>query len=496
MIMRMDDAPALRWLGRHGFVLAVLPLLTVISLYCARQRELWTDEYLTLKIARAESLGACWEMLATGPQSDAPLFYLAARASMAAFGDHPAAFRLPSIFGGLLLAVSLYAFAVRRCAPAYARIALLFPLIPPVLSYTIEGRPYGLWLGWSGLSLLCWQLARDGNRVRRRTGVAGLALASAAAVSTHYYAVLVIAALGLAELARAALTRRIDAAVWAALAVGGLPLLAYRPLIANASTFIAGSWAAPSGSSLMYTYVALFAADYGTLFVLLPLVALAALLRPRPDPGAAAFRPDDLAAALALAALPVLGLVLAKAYTNNYAVRYVLPASAGFAVLAAAAAQRVGGARRWPGHLLTGLTLALLLYGYRPYRAPGGAHPHAALTFTPLARAASDLARREGLPLVTDNMHALVCGKSADPDLPLVYVCGAATGCDGILRRTRPWWGGVLEPDELHGRVLLVPGLNEGHKLESLLRRLGGTFAVHEPLPGGQPVYLVDLPDR
>src|SRR5438034_10197432 len=81
-----DRAPTsgiLRFAAQHGFALAALGLVALLSLHCAKVRPLWIDEFLTLKLARADDLGELWYLLATGPQSDPPLFYLAARASMA-----------------------------------------------------------------------------------------------------------------------------------------------------------------------------------------------------------------------------------------------------------------------------------------------------------------------------------------------------------------------------------------------------------------------------
>src|SRR5581483_8680128 len=126
-----------------------------------------------------------------------------------------------------------------------------------------NARPYGLWLGWSGLGLLCWQIAGDTTARKRRAALLGLAGCAVASVSTHYYAVLFLAALGVAELFRTYRVLKPDVPVWLALAVAVVPLLAYRPLIANARSFIAGSWAVPTllgdgEQGLVHAYTSLF----------------------------------------------------------------------------------------------------------------------------------------------------------------------------------------------------------------------------------------------
>jgi hypothetical protein len=486
--------------ARHWFAVPALLLVALLTLRCASLRWLWADEFMTLQVARAGGLAELWQLMATGPQSDPPLFYLASRASMAVLGENPVAFRLPSLLGGLLLCVSLYAFAARRVPPAYAGLALVYPLFRPVGLYTYEARPYGLWLGWSGLALLCWQVAGDSAGWKRRLAVLGLAACSALMVSTHYYAVLVLAALGLAELVRAGIRRRIDLPVGLALAAAVVPLLAYRPLIANARSFVADSWAAPSWETVRWSFYWLGVCLGGALLVHFALPRLLARLGPVADPGprAEGFRPEELVAGLALAGLPVLGLVLAATVTNNYHLRYVLPAVCGFTVLTIAAAHRAGGARQWPGRLLTALAAAVVLVCSSGYLTPGAAEARAAWYFPPAAaREALDRARTSGATVVTDSLHVFVCEKATGTDKPLAYVCGVSPhNEDAIVRRLRRWYGGVCEPDDVRrlGQVLLVPALNETSALKSLLSEMGGRFRPQPPLSGGQVVYLVELP--
>jgi hypothetical protein len=498
---RTSRLSLLRAAAAHWLLLPGVALVVLLSLYCARTRPLWTDEHLTLKLARADGLGELWHLLATATQSDPPLFYLAARASMAIFGDNPVAFRLPSLVGILLLSLSLYAFTARRCPLAYARLAFLFPLLPPVLHYSYEARPYALWLGWSGLALLCWQVAGDSTGRMRRAALIGLAGCSVAAVSTHYYAVLFLAALGLAEMIRTGIRRRLDGPVWLGLALAVVPLLAYKPLIDNAKTFIADSWAAPSWGDLVFTYQVLVEKSAAVFLVLVAVAALAvtqrrsAAVAPEKEGG---FRLEEVLAALAVTGIPILGMVLAKAYTNNYVPRYVLPVYCGFSLLVVAAVQTASGSRRWPADLLTVITLALVTYSCHSYFQPPETRGVEPYTFTPAAAEATARAQQCGLPLVTDSVHTFVCGQFPGPEKPIAYVCaGGKRNADSVVRKLRPWYGHIIfEPADLPRlkQFLLVPSINDSRAVESLLWKKGARLSVQRPLSGGELVFLVQLP--
>ena len=81
--------------------------------------------------------------------------------------------------------------------------------------------------------------------MRRPLALAGLWLSLAAAVSTHYYAVLIFLPLAAGELTRTWTTKRVDFAIWAALLLGLLPLLAYMPLMAESRKYAATFWSRP-----------------------------------------------------------------------------------------------------------------------------------------------------------------------------------------------------------------------------------------------------------
>jgi 4-amino-4-deoxy-L-arabinose transferase-like glycosyltransferase len=492
-----------RFLARHWFPLVVLAAVVPVALRTCQTRPLWLDEILTYHVLKGGDFGGLWQRLATGTQSDPPLFYLAAAASTALLGDNPVAFRLPALLGVLVMALALYSFVGRRCPPAYARAALLLPLFPPVFEQLYNARPYGLWLGWSGLGLLCWQVAGDAAGWKRRAALLGLAGCSVASVSTHYYAVLFLAALGIAELFRAYRARRLDVPVWLALAVAVIPLLAYRPLIANARSFITGSWAVPvllgdGEQGLLNAYTSMFVNPLHLVLFAVPgafllLSATGLLPRPRRDRAATGVRAEHLVAGLAVCAIPVLGWVLAAAYTNNYSSRYVLPGVCGMAVLAPMVLARLVRGGSLPGHVLVAVTaLGLVHASYRELRdrpQPTGAR------FWRATREADRRARANDTVVVTAGLHTFVETKFYHPEVRIRFVCLAThESTNAVARRLRTFYDGILEPEELSALdpflVIADRSFSGTHFMEMIESEQLPSQSL-AALHGGPAVYLV-----
>src|SRR5262249_18522328 len=138
----------------------------------------------------------------------------------------------------------LFRFVSRRSTIVYGIAAMLFPLSTGAYYYAFEARPYGLVLGLAGLAMICWQSLAEGEG--RALPLAGLALSLAAAVSCHYYAVLVLIPFVCGEAARTLSRRRLDLPVWAAMAASLVPLLIFFPLIARARSYSKVFWSQPS----------------------------------------------------------------------------------------------------------------------------------------------------------------------------------------------------------------------------------------------------------
>jgi hypothetical protein len=329
---------------RHPVCLLLLFALAYFTLtpLLAARKLIWYDELYTVHVARLPSVSDLWAALASGMEPNPPLNYLAARASCSAFGESPFAYRLPALVGFFVLSLCLFRFVSRRCGRPYACLAVLFAFATSAHSiYAYEARPYGLLLGFAGLALVCWQSAVEGSRLAR----VGLGLSLAAAVSTHYYAVLIFVPLGLAELVRALRRRRLDVPIAVALLAGLAPLLAYFPIIQKARAVLtSGFWAQPKWESVPGFYQKLLDADLLPCVAVLLFLALyprlrAADLETTEEAPPASPPVEEIVLAIAFALLPFFGLALGKLVTGAFSERYVVPAVIGLAVAFAYAAR-------------------------------------------------------------------------------------------------------------------------------------------------------------
>lgn len=335
----------------------------------AIKKPLWYDEIFSLDLASLPRFTDFWNALRSGTDFNPPLYYLAARALFALTGPTPLGLRLPSIVGYLVMSLCLYRFAVRRVPPAYAWAAASFPLITQAYGYAFEGRPYGMVLGLSGLALVGWQAATENEGTPRRLALALMTLSLAAALYSHYFAVLVFVPIGLGELARSWTRRSIDAAIWVALFAGLLPLLPLREFIAAASASKGTFWARPSWSIGVQFYLFLLKGTTIPFVFLLAFLAIESrspfrvgeiVVTERTAPRIDRVPVHEQVAALGFVALPFVGLIVAKVAAGGaFTERYALPAVLGFALLIAFTADRLEQHR-----LLPGTMLALAFFGW------------------------------------------------------------------------------------------------------------------------------------
>ncbi len=385
-------------------VTALLGLFVLaVSLMESSYRAVWHDEIFTESIARLERVDDVWWALARGTDLNPPLYYLAVRCADNLLGKTPLALRLPSALGYLLLSVCLYRFVARWYPVPYAWLAMLLPLITQASWYSCEGRPYGLLLGFSALALICWQDATDG--VRRSLALAGLMLSLAAAVSTHYYAVLIIVPLAAGEGVRTWTRKRVDIAIWAAFLLGLLPLLAYMPLMAEGRIYAPTFWSKPSWREALRSYSTLFPESAPILMALLFLTVVAnpiwwpAFAEESPAGNRAVFPLHDLAAAVAFAAMPVFAVALAIIGKLGYAPRYAITTVIGVSLLVAVTAHRLARGRTAPAIVLA---IALIVWY---------THEHYDVIEIALARAS--------LPSASARQYPRIFDRVGDADLPV-----------------------------------------------------------------------------
>jgi hypothetical protein len=328
----------------------------------ALRKPLWYDELFTVHLCRLPNLSALWAALAAGTDLNPPLGYLATRAAQALVGEGPLGVRLPAILGYWVMCLCLYRFVSRSCSPLYGWLALCLPLATVVFPFAYEARPYGLLLGFAGLSLVCWQEAAAGGR--RRPALAGLALSLGAAVLTHYYAVLLFIPLAAGEVTRSLSRKGCDWPLWLALGAAALPLVFLLPLVAQARSFAGAFWAKPSWDDLKPTYYYLFPYGKSALIVSLLLLLLyperppAGALPPHRDPPA-----HELAVGLGYVTIPLLAMLLGQALTGVFVIRYVMPAVLGFGIVVAFLVYRRTAGSRVFGGALTAVFLGFFLLG-------------------------------------------------------------------------------------------------------------------------------------
>ncbi len=320
-------------------------LLVVIHQFAA-MRPLWYDELFTLHLARVASPRELLGHLAAGVDLNPPLLYLLTRASIVIFGEATWAVRLPALLGMLLGLMCLYAF-LRRQGVAVAMLAMAASVASvKVWVYFLEARPYGLVFGFAGLALLCWQ--RAGECEHRGRWLTGLALAAILGVSSHYYFVVVLAALGVAEIVRLITLRRRDWKPMGALALGGVTLLAWYPLWSVAPRdYAAGFWAKVtfSKASIQDTLVQFVEPSLAIPALFSVLIAF---LLARRVPTNTPLPLHHIIALVALGLTPVLGVLLGATLTGGFYFRYVLPAALAFGALFALSLQRISGGAALP----------------------------------------------------------------------------------------------------------------------------------------------------
>ena len=330
-----------------GAGLVGLYLLAVGSL--AARAQLWNDELYTWYFAQLPTLGDVWDELSTGVEQMPPFYYVVTRASLALFGDGELALRVPSIIGFLLACTCLFVVVARRTNAWYGLVGALVPLASGAATYAWEARPYALVVGFAAAAVLGHQLRADA--VRPRLAAIGLAVALAAATGIHYYGVLVVLPIALAEAVRVAMRRQLDWAVVAALFAPIVPLAVSAPLIQEARRYSGAFWTEFDLGSPPEFFVFLLRADVfsasriptwlgiGFATVLLGAALIVLLRRPRAAQ-------TEVAAAVGFLLLPLVGVLVGELVTGAYVERYVLAGVLGPALLIPLALHRLAGGRR------------------------------------------------------------------------------------------------------------------------------------------------------
>lgn len=278
---------------------------------------------------------------------DPPAYHLLSHLAMDLFGHGATSLRAPAIFGFLLMQLALFLLVRELSGRRAGLIAMALPVATASFRYAVEGRPYGLLLGMNAVAFLCWFTAAQRFRQQGRIWqMILLSLAIIAAITSHYFGVLVLVPLVFGELARCLTTRRVDRAMVANVVFSGLAgvlmVLPFKEALKPYQQHYYTSTVTPRAISqgyrelfVRYNEWPLNAQRIVACLLVLSVMALTvwALRRFRQRP---AEQPSWVwLALLGFAMLPVFGFLFGKYATHTMEVRYVVATVIPFTVVLA-----------------------------------------------------------------------------------------------------------------------------------------------------------------
>jgi len=349
----------------HGFLdraapwilAAVLLIYFAVALRVLRARPLWNDEIFTIYLCRLPDMASVWRALKTGLEQMPPFWHVVSRAAYTLAGGGAFAIRLPALLGFTVMCICIYVFLVRRLPRSFALLGALAPFVTGALRYGYEGRSYGVVYGCAGIAIVAWQAAHGRYRW---PALVVLTLSCAAAISSHYYAVLVLIPLGMGELVRNWQARRIDKGVWGALILSLVPLLFFAPLVLAARSYSHSFWSRPGLTSVSEAYVELIAFGFPLLAALaLFWLACLVLRRARVPENDRARSLPDLMVMIGFLAVP-LAMTGLSFMTHAFVPRYGFWGVIGIGLGVGYATYFSGAGSR----VIAGLTLTGLLAGF------------------------------------------------------------------------------------------------------------------------------------
>lgn len=327
-------------LDRHRAI--VLGVFTAALFYStglrASAKPFWHDEIYTLLSAGLPSIGTIWAAAQDGMDLAPPLTTLLTRGVRSVTGPGHVSMRLIPMLGFWIMTMALFAMVRRRANATAALTAALIPLFTAGYRHAYEARPYGLMMGLFALALYAWSEAAAGRR--RRFHVSLLAIALAAGLWNHYYAVLAFLPIGGGELVRAIRMRRLDLPVAAALllsAAAALPLVGLvRAAARQGGTFWAPASLEQSAEAYAFLLEPLPWAHLATATVVIMALAAVGFLfhkggnsRPRHLPA------HEIAAGVLAVLVPLAGVLLSVLVTGALVPRYLLAGVAGISLVPA-----------------------------------------------------------------------------------------------------------------------------------------------------------------
>jgi len=325
------------WIDRR-FVAILVALSLAVAVTIVRRAQVkpfWHDEIYTILASRLPPT-RLWTASRDGLDLSPPLNTILTHLIHGAAGVGRVTTRVPPLVG-FMTAFGLIAVMVRRRSNAMLGIAAALMLCYTAgYSFAYEARGYSVMTGCFAVALYTWSEYAAGRS--GRPAVAGLSLALAAGLWTHYYFVLAFLPIVCGEVARQWHRRRIDLAMWAAIAVSALaaaPLwLLLRTAMAQTETF----WARLPHPSVWAVYSALLGILLGSPFpavaAVIIMLIIAGRVRRSMRSNGRTLPVHEVVAGLACLAIPACAVLIARTIGHNVLVpRYVMFATAGFALV-------------------------------------------------------------------------------------------------------------------------------------------------------------------
>jgi hypothetical protein len=272
---------------------------------------------------------------------DPPAYHLLSHWSLQIFSPSCLAVRLPALCGYLLMQVCLFELVRRIAGPRAGILAATLPLISPNFYYASFGRPYAVLLGLNAAALLLWYLTKTASTsTRHATACVMLGAVLMLAILMHFWGLLILFPVTIAEAVHTISRRRIDWGAVASLGAGFASVVLLLPFMLAVAPYRHNYYVGyVSADVIPYSYRYLlfggnaYERNNAPLLLLAAVlaflaVALASLLR----------RPGNLpvglwAGLLALALFPFFGYALAANFVHIFELRHVLPVVVAFPIL-------------------------------------------------------------------------------------------------------------------------------------------------------------------
>jgi hypothetical protein len=202
-----------------------------LSVYCASRKMFWYDELQTVRVASLDSLDAYVRSSTAGFDLNPAPLYWATNLTIQMFGDNHVAARIPQCAATAIGGLALYLFLRRRLSLAAALPGLCLYWTTGAFEYSFEARSYAFVICGAAIFFLGLQHRFDGTRTGLAAVVGGLWIATA----FHVTGLLALVAAAPALFVETYRRRAIDFLLFAAIAIGCLPIVQYPAIYRAAS---------------------------------------------------------------------------------------------------------------------------------------------------------------------------------------------------------------------------------------------------------------------